>query len=280
MLDLGEPELKRARAGAARFRSCRLFLVGAAKEWGGKRRGSTCLIQSDSDVLQAFVDSPKGAVWVTRSTACLSPLARFGRPFSDRRLLILRSVQEVTHRVLSTWYRHVVVGNDGMTILETSELLDALAAPNREDLFIGAAYDASGKVVILYRGSLEPLVVPASWFKDGAGGGRIDLRQLSVIDYGQTISFGNQEIAAGAILYEFDEEYRRRARRNEIATDSSLGGSIRRLRLQKGFTQSDFDLPLKTVARIERGEVLRPQTATLRTIAKRLGVSVDALGSY
>jgi transcriptional regulator with XRE-family HTH domain len=36
----------------------------------------------------------------------------------------------------------------------------------------------------------------------------------------------------------------------------------------------------RTIARIERNEVAKPQRETLETIAERLGVKVDEIGSY
>jgi hypothetical protein len=48
------------------------------------------------------------------------------------------------------------------------------------------------------------------------------------------------EAATDAILYEFDEAYRRRAKRRRLVQDRSLGGALRRLRLQKGLRRADF----------------------------------------
>ena len=85
---------------------------------------------------------------------------------------------------------------------------------------------------------------------------------------------GDYEAAADAILYEFDEEYRTRAKKR--LRDKSLGGAIRRLRLQKGLRQSDFPgISAKEIARIEKGLVKEPHAATLSIIAERTGVSVD-----
>jgi transcriptional regulator with XRE-family HTH domain len=63
--------------------------------------------------------------------------------------------------------------------------------------------------------------------------------------------------------------------------DPSLGGSIRRLRLQRGLKQSDYPtIPARTIGRIERGEVENPRLDTLQRIASRLEVAVDDLGSF
>jgi transcriptional regulator with XRE-family HTH domain len=63
--------------------------------------------------------------------------------------------------------------------------------------------------------------------------------------------------------------------------DDSLGGSIRRLRELRGVRRSDFGaISEKTIARIERGEVEQPREGTVRTIARRLGVSPEELATY
>jgi hypothetical protein len=67
----------------------------------------------------------------------------------------------------------------------------------------------------------------------------------------------------------------------EIRKDASFGGSLRRLRLQKGISRSDFaPLSSKTIARVERGEVEVPHGDTLEAIARRLGVPAAEIGSY
>ena len=66
-----------------------------------------------------------------------------------------------------------------------------------------------------------------------------------------------------------------------IRKDASFGGSLRRLRLQKGLSRSDFaPLSSKTIARLERGEVEVPHGDTLEAIARRLGVPAAEISSY
>jgi len=84
------------------------------------------------------------------------------------------------------------------------------------------------------------LVVPLTWFRVRPDGPRPDLSDLAVTDFGQTIRLGEYEAATDAILYEFDDDSRWWAKKRQLATDRSLGGALRRLRLQKGLRQSDF----------------------------------------
>jgi DNA-binding XRE family transcriptional regulator len=155
-----------------------------------------------------------------------------------------------------------------------------MGAEDAEDLFIGGVVDTDDKALVLYRGNLDRLVVPLDWFK-ARSGARPDFAAFAVTDYGQTIQFGKYEAAADAVLYEFDAKARRRMKAREIRQDSSLGGSLRRLRMAKGLARSDFaPLAEKTIARIERGQSIDPQSETLATIAKRLGVKPNEITSY
>jgi hypothetical protein len=176
-------------------------------------------------------------------------------------------------------FRFVVSTDEGIRLLAIDELADVLGAANREDLFVGIA-PADGAIV-LYRGSLEPIVVPLSWFRTRPDGPKPETRDLAIADSGQTVRLGEYEAAADAILYEFDEAYRRRAKKREVELDNSFGGAVRRLRLQKGLRRSDFQgITAKEIARIERGEVKKPHPRTVATLAKRLGVPESQLPSY
>jgi DNA-binding XRE family transcriptional regulator len=159
--------------------------------------------------------------------------------------------------------------------------MEVLALPDRSDRFLGGIVDNESKTVTLWRGDLTPMVVQSSTFAATANGIRPDFNKFSVADYGHTLRFGSYEAAADAVLYDFDPDFRRRLNRQRMATEQTLGASIRRLRMQRQLTRDDFpDVDPKTLARIERNEVAKPHAGTLRLIAQRLGVSVDDLGSY
>jgi hypothetical protein len=156
-----------------------------------------------------------------------------------------------------------------------------LGAANREDLFVGVAAAPADAAVVLYRGNLEPMIVPLTWFRTRPGGPKPDTADLAITDSGQTVRLGEYEAATDAILYEFDTAYRRRAKKREMERDDSFGGALRRLRLQKGLRRSDFDgITAKEIARIERGEVKRPHPRTVAILAKRLGVPAREIPTY
>jgi len=132
--------------------------------------------------------------------------------------------------------------------------------------------------VVLYRGNLDRIVVSLAWFANMASGAVADPAKLAVIDHEQTVSLGAFKASTDAILYEFDDEYRKTVKRRTLAQDMSLGGSLRRLR---GLTQHDCPgVTAETIARIERGAITTPHATTLAVIAKRLDVVVADLATF
>jgi len=223
------------------------------------------------------------AVWIAPSVSAMRLLinALPRRPVGDQRLLSLEGVDGDDHALLHVLFRFVVSVDEGVRLLPTEELAEVLGSVDRSDLFSGVALARSNDAVILYRGNLDPLVVPLAWFRTRGGGPVPDVADLAVTDFGLTIRLGKYEAASDAILYEFDDEYRRRAKRRQLEADRSLGGALRRLRLQKGLRQSDFPgLTAKEIARIERGEVKKPHQRTLAAIAKRIGVAAEEISTY
>ena len=252
----------------------------------GQARATLLLINAirlriQQDVQEAFTRLSQG-VWVAASKQAIRLLLESlpHRPsHQDMRVLVLESISAPNLNLLHAHFRFVAARETGVKFLPSEELSGALEAPNRADLFIGGQVTRSD--FLLYRGNLEPLTVPRSWFRARGGGPKPDFNRFAVTDFGQTVRLGDYEAAADAILYEFDEEYRTRAKKRLREEDKSLGGAIRRLRLQKGLRQSDFpSISAKEIARIEKGLVKEPHAATLSIIAERTGVSVDQIHSY
>jgi hypothetical protein len=197
------------------------------------------------------------------------------------RLLLLERASTARRELLHVAFRVVVATDDDVRLLPTEEMADVLTDEHAEDFFIGGVVDRDDRALVLYRGNLEPLVVPLDWFKAKPRRPQPNFDALALTDSGNTVQLGDYEAGADAILYEFDADARRRMREQEIRKDDSFGGSLRRLRLQKGISRSDFGpLSSKTIARIERGDVDAPRGETLDLIAERLGVSSEKIGSY
>ncbi|OLC31711.1 MAG: hypothetical protein AUH81_17350 [Candidatus Rokubacteria bacterium 13_1_40CM_4_69_5] len=240
-------------------------------------------LRTESEIRNALKRSGRRALWVAPSVAAVRLLlaALVGRSKGDQRLLALEPTNGARHNLLHAIFRFVVSADEGIRLLQIDELADVLGSPDREDLFVGVAVAPDDAAIILYRGNLEPLVAPLAWFRIRPGGPKPDPTDLAITDSGQTVRLGEYEAGADAILYEFDDAYRRRAKKRELERDSSFGGALRRLRLQKGLRRTDFHgLTPKEIARIERGEVKKPHPRTVAILAKRLGVTAKQVSTY
>ena len=240
-------------------------------------------LRTKSEIRNALERGGRGAVWVAPSLAAVQLLlaALAGHSKGDHRLLSLEPANSTRHSLLHAIFRFVVSADEGIRMLPLDELADVLGAANREDLFVGVAVAPADAAVVLYRGNLEPLIVPLGWFRTRPGGPKPETADLAIADSGQTVGLGEYEAAADAILYEFDAAYRRLAKKREVERDDSFGGALRRLRLQKGLRRSDFDgITAKEIARIERGEVKKPHPRTVALLAERLGVPARSIRTH
>jgi hypothetical protein len=235
-------------------------------------------LHSREEVRSAFC-TQSGALWIAPKASGIRLLAdSLGYPHKHQCLLIMQPVDLPRLQFLGGLFENVVAG---VHLLPAEELSEVLASSNFRDLFIGGVADHQDKVVVLYKGDFTRTLVPFLWFKKGPESPNPDFNEFSVVDFGQTVRLGAYEAASEAILYEFDADFRRRDKKRWLQEDRSFGGALRRLRLQRGFSRSDFPpLNAKEVARIERGEVDKPHAKTLALIAKKLGVRLEEIASY
>ena len=170
---------------------------------------------------------------------------------------------------------------DGFQWLPNEELIEAITRDDASDRFIGGSVDSQSKTLTLLRGNIEALVAPFSLFPTSADGTAPDFARLRLTDYGRTITLGEYEAAADAILYELDPGYRRRLKKQRRQTERTFGASLMRLRKQRRLKRSDFaPISTKEIARIERNEIGKPRPRTLEAIAHRLGVSPEEVEVY
>lgn len=101
--------------------------------------------------------------------------------------------------------------------LPLEELVEVLGSERRTDLIIGVEAILDRSEIVLYRGNFESITLPLEWFAQ-----RFDIspqpdpNRCSVADFGQTVCLGEYEASTDAILFEFDEDYRARARAREF----------------------------------------------------------------
>jgi len=220
------------------------------------------------------------ARWVIEASAGLDLLVRIEAHNPWHRLLVLFETKPVRRECLQAQFRDVIAPGEGVHLLNKEELAEVFATDHPDDYFIGGVVNRDDDVLVLFRGNLERLLVPLAWFRN-ASRPVPDFDDFEVTDAGQTVRFGDYEAAADAVLYEFDSRARRRMKQRERAQDRSFGGALRRLRLQKGLSRSDFPgIDPKTVARIERGEVSKPREETLLILASALGVAPEEIETY
>lgn len=261
------------------------FQVLGGRGTSGRRKGRVYWIDSQIGFAEAFSLAQNTDLLVVRDAEWpAQTLARVHLRAPDLKqapnLLVMQRLRARTRAAYDAVFDQVV--DPGFVkLLPETELREVLSAMHRHDLFVGGVYLDDAESLLLYRGTLEPVLVPISWFQSRPMGPIPDPTHLAIEDHGQTIRLGEYEASADAILYEHDPEYRKRAKKRLRRQDPSLGGSIRRLRLQKELTQSDFpEIPPRTIGRIERGEVENPRQDTLDRIASRLGVAVEELDSF
>jgi hypothetical protein len=166
--------------------------------------------------------------------------------------------------------------------LPNDQLQEVLLAPeeDRRDLLIAGTIDAPTKTITLTRGNLATVVCPFSLVLP-SGKAKPNFRDFSLVDYGHGIRLGNYEATTDVILWELDADYRKRRKQIERDQAEGFGASLRRLRIQRQLTQSDFPgISRQEIARLESGEVASPQKATRDIIAKTLGVAPEEIETY
>ncbi|MBN1960717.1 MAG: hypothetical protein JW841_07200 [Deltaproteobacteria bacterium] len=240
---------------------------------------------------QAELDMPsltKSALWIVKRAHDISDLVAYWRAYylksniREQRLLLLEHIDSSRIDFLNAFFKSVIVRQNDVSMLNSADIAEVLAASNHNDLFIGGRVDAKDKVITLYRGDMSRLVAPFSLFSNSSGHSKPNFTDFEIIDYGQTIKLGNYEASADAILFELDADYRRRAKKNRLKKDRSFGAALRRLRLQRGLRLNDFlpDVTEKEMGRIERNEVKNPHQSTIQKIAERLNVNPNDIVTY
>ena len=243
----------------------------------------TIFARTNEEVLNLYATVAPNRIWIAPRQSDMLLLGNIvGKPRGNHCLLLLEPTKGSFKNYLNATFSRVVSPDDGLRLLPLEEIAEIFASPDCEDSFIGGIVDQENDSVILYRGNIEPLKLPLSWFEAGPSSPQPDPDDFEIIDFGQTVRLGQLEAGTEAILYEFDPLFRRRDRERRIDSDDSFGGALRRLRLQKGLKQSDFSpqISTKEIGRIERGEVKTLHKRTRETIAQYLGVDPKEIGTY
>ena len=241
------------------------------------------IARTNEEVQDLYARADPHSLWIApRHADSLLLCNLVGKPRGAHYLLLLEPAEGSIKHYLHAMFSRVVSPDEGLKLLPFEEIAEIFASPDYEDTFIGGTVDKENGSVILYRGDLEPLSLPLSWFEAGSNSPKPDSDDFEVIDFGQTVRLGGFEAGTDAILYEFDPLFRRRDKERRIDMDDSFGGALRRLRLQKGLKQSDFspDISTKEIGRIERREVKTIHKKTRETLGRYLGVAPEEIETY
>lgn len=77
------------------------------------------------------------------------------------------------------------------------------------DYILEVTVDLNSSTVTLFRDNATQLTVPFTAFPTCGDGTAPDFKDFSIVDDGQTLRFGDYEASVDAVLYEFDEDYRK-----------------------------------------------------------------------
>lgn len=255
----------------------------------GKDRTAVCA--SRDDVVKALERIDANSLWISRRSERTEELVETLVELISRsrkhwvtfgNLLTLEAAKTQVRPSLEGFFGQVVGVSREFKKLPVEQLASVLGSDldQRRDVFIGGVVNRQFGTLVLVRGNLERVIVPLSIFRP-SGRAKPDFRKFELDDYGHTLRFGKYEATADVVLWEVDPEYRKRAKARERAQARGFGPSLRRLRKQRGLSQSDFpNVARKTISRIEKGEVEKPHGTTLNRIAKALGVEPDEIESY
>jgi hypothetical protein len=241
----------------------------------------SCLGSRD-EIERSFRDADRESIWIVLKANVFPLIASAALPHASiggsGLLLTFASIPVAFSYLFQQRFKRIAQSMDKM--LSNSELAAVLSREDRADFCIGGSIVPRAGFVTLLRGDLSTMNVSLSCFPASGKGLKPDPSQFDVVDHGHTLKFGEYEAPFDTVLYELDRAYRQRLRKQRLAEDATFGGALRRLRLQKRKKLSDMTGIEKAVARIERGEVLKPQKRTLERIGELLGVPPDEIGEY
>lgn len=197
----------------------------------------------------------------------------------DHRLLVLERLRPESRHALVTAFRTVLGYEDGIRLLEPAEVARVLAAHDWNERYIGGAVDRVIGGLVLYRADLTRDWLGLDRLEALGVGSPVDLGALAFEGRGLVVRLGNFTLATDRVLASMDSRYRRRTRKEILNLDGSFGARVRRLREGLKVPRTMFPgLSARTLARIERGESVRPRPGTLVIIARRLRVDIEELG--
>ena len=161
----------------------------------------------------------------------------------------------------------------------TDQVLCQLVKQADRQIALGFVFDSPSRLLTLVCADLSILTVPLSELSAALDHNAQIRPALS--DQGRTIVLPDGSHPLLETIEKYDDTFRRARRRGLWAQSAHPGERIRHLRLARCLRREDIPgVDLKTIARIERGEIRTPQKETLRLIAAALQIPLSELQSH
>ena len=233
----------------------RYILLGPRKGFP-KRPLPPCvsICRNRSEVESEVRKPSKAALWISFSRNSTDILLKealaFRTQFRRSHLITLIPPRSESIPALQDLFHPVFGLVAGIRWLSQEELVEVIANENASSRFIGGCVDLVAKTLSLLRGNMTAVIAPFAIFHQSGDGTLPDFTRLRVTDYGRTVSLGDYEASADAILYELDLEYRRHLNNQRRQGERTFGAALMRLRKQRGLRRSDFTpISTKEIAR-------------------------------
>lgn len=201
---------------------------------------------------------------------------------NPKRALLISDIvkKQVDHSIFRKFFDPVIVISENHVLIPTNELVEVLKTSHPEDYCIAINVNSDAKLVTFIRGDMDTITLPFKTIKEWSKKEKVKFDEPLIDDYGQTVYLGDFDMAFDAILYEYDKNYRKRLLKKRREEDKSFGACFRRLRLQKGMSQEDFQevISARQLGRIEsEGET---KEVTKEKLSQVVGVPIDEILTY
>ena len=245
----------------------------------GIAAASVRLIESDSQAVAAIAKVGWQDVLIAANSAALRALARGGcesrRQVGTLLVPFCPSVELLA--ALGRCFRRVIYFAAESRWCPDQALCQWVQQADRQ-VALGFVYDSPSRLLTLVCADLSILTVPLSDISADAEQNSNIVPGLS--DQGRTIVLPESRHPLLEIIEKYDPGFRRARRRGLWAQSVNPGERIRHLRLASHLRREDIPgVDIKTIARIERGEIRTPQKETLRLIAAALQIPLAELQS-
>lgn len=245
-----------------------------------KTAASVRLIEGESQATQAIAKVGWQDVLIAANSSALLGLARDG--CQSRRqvgtLLIPFFPPLELLAALGRCFRRVIYFAAESRWCPDQALCQLVQQADRQ-IALGFVFDSPSGLLTLVCADLAILAVPLAELSATAEH-NLNIRP-ALTDQGRTLVLPDGPHPLLEIIEKYDAGFRRARRRGLWAQSTHPGERIRHLRIARRLRREDIPgVDLKTIARIERGEIRTPQKETLRLIAAALQIPLSELQSH